>query len=470
MNNTHALDLESGSSQYAYCNDSAVLDISGSITIELWVKPETVTGDRHIITKGRPNSGNAGTNYSFRLSGGALQFYYNNGINGYQIYTSTPTLSVSQAYHIALTYTFGTASSMKMYINGIPVSGSWTFGTGAVSTTTNNNKLAIGAVDIDGTPIEFADGTMNNLRLWNVSRTAQQIRANIFADVTGQSGLVGWWKFNGDYTDSSGNGNTLTAVNSPVFTTDVAFPEYKELNPVELSTTPLSVDGNLISYYPLNGNSNDAKGSNNGVDSNITYTTGKFSNAASFNGTNSRIVPSTQTGIPSGSSPYTFSAWVNVASFASPRTIVGLGNTGTNNHLNVLKIQSSTQVQNYWWGNDLSANTGTLPTSEWMHVVATFDGTTRRIYLNAIIIAQDTPVGKNTQATNFKIGEFQSEWFSGLIEDLAIFNRALTANEVFDLYTGPQTSIKKISGIVYSSIKKVSGVAIGSVKKISGVQ
>ncbi|OHA75191.1 MAG: hypothetical protein A3I38_02440 [Candidatus Wildermuthbacteria bacterium RIFCSPLOWO2_02_FULL_47_10] len=38
------------------------------------------------------------------------------------------------------------------------------------------------------------------------------------------SDLEGFWKFDGGYTDSSGNSNTLTAYNSPVFSTDIAFP------------------------------------------------------------------------------------------------------------------------------------------------------------------------------------------------------------------------------------------------------
>jgi len=41
------------------------------------------------------------------------------------------------------------------------------------------------------------------------------------ADLTGLTGLKAWWKFEDDPTDSSGNGHTLTLVNSPTYSTDV---------------------------------------------------------------------------------------------------------------------------------------------------------------------------------------------------------------------------------------------------------
>lgn len=52
----------------------------------------------------------------------------------------------------------------------------------------------------------------------------------------------------------------------------------------ELYSTPLFNDASLISYYRMEGNSNDAKSSNNGSDSSMSYSTtsGKFGEGASF--------------------------------------------------------------------------------------------------------------------------------------------------------------------------------------------
>ncbi len=61
---------------------------------------------------------------------------------------------------------------------------------------------------------------------------------------------------------------------------------------VELFTYPLFLDANLVAYWRMEGNSNDSKGSNNGTDSNITYSNanGRFGQGAAFNGTTSSIL------------------------------------------------------------------------------------------------------------------------------------------------------------------------------------
>jgi len=41
------------------------------------------------------------------------------------------------------------------------------------------------------------------------------------ADLTGLTGLKAWWRFEDNPNDSSGNGHTLTLVNSPTYSTDV---------------------------------------------------------------------------------------------------------------------------------------------------------------------------------------------------------------------------------------------------------
>lgn len=56
------------------------------------------------------------------------------------------------------------------------------------------------------------------------------------------------------------------------------------------SITNNSTLGNgLSSYWPLDINSNDYVSNHDGADTNITYSTGKFNNAANFNGTSSEI-------------------------------------------------------------------------------------------------------------------------------------------------------------------------------------
>src|ERR1051326_1866471 len=60
----------------------------------------------------------------------------------------------------------------------------------------------------------------------------------------------------------------------------------------EIYRTKLFNDPALVSYWRFEGNSNDSKGSNNGSDTSITYSSGNgnFGQGAGFNGSSSKIV------------------------------------------------------------------------------------------------------------------------------------------------------------------------------------
>ena len=53
MANSHSLNLEAGSSQYAWKNEPTGLDLTGDLTVELWVKPETLTDFQMLIIMGQ---------------------------------------------------------------------------------------------------------------------------------------------------------------------------------------------------------------------------------------------------------------------------------------------------------------------------------------------------------------------------------------------------------------------------------
>ena len=78
------------------------------------------------------------------------------------------------------------------------------------------------------------DGLMDDVRVWNVARTAEEIADNMHKELTGtEPGLVGYWRLNGDFADASGNGNDLTPVNGPGFSNDVPFSDVPPQTPVE---------------------------------------------------------------------------------------------------------------------------------------------------------------------------------------------------------------------------------------------
>lgn len=172
----YGMDYELSSSQYSYASDSASLDLSTAVSISAWVNVESITGTHTIAIKGRQDNGSV-TNYAFGFdSSGYLRFYYYTG--SYQIYTaSSNALTTGSFHHVAVSYTYGSASSIKIYVDGVLCSGSWTTGTGTASATTNAERLQIGCIRSTTTPIEFFDGVIDDLAIFGKALNDGEIKS-----------------------------------------------------------------------------------------------------------------------------------------------------------------------------------------------------------------------------------------------------------------------------------------------------
>jgi hypothetical protein len=93
----------------------------------------------------------------------------------------------------------------------------------------------------------------------------------------------------------------------------------------------------------------------------------------------------------------------------------------------------------YLWTSDVPA----VPTG-WTHVAGTYDGSTMTLYINGVEKATSTAQSGNIDydhVNSFKIGLYESggwwEPYEGEIDDVQLYNYALTYNEVSDLYVDP---------------------------------
>jgi hypothetical protein len=80
-----------------------------------------------------------------------------------------------------------------------------------------------------------------------------------------------------------------------------------------------------------------------------------------------------------------------------------------------------------------ATGTATLTVNTWAHLAATYDGVTLRLYVNGTQVATLATTGSLATSTgSLAIGgnSVWSEWFAGLIDDVRIYNRVLTAAEV----------------------------------------
>ena len=75
---------------------------------------------------------------------------------------------------------------------------------------------------------------------------------------------------------------------------------------------------------------------------------------------------------------------------------------------------------------------------EWVHIVCTYDGTTQKLYINGSLDQSATTSQTVSVTTNAKIGarnfDDRAVEFLGKIDELAIYDRALTAAEVTQIY------------------------------------
>ncbi|KKK56835.1 hypothetical protein LCGC14_3060550 [marine sediment metagenome] len=230
MANTHSIDLEAGSSHYLEAADSASLDIIDDISIEAWIKLETLAdgavGGFMIVTK--LNSGDS----SYQLSlveqpndannYNRLNFEFRNGANATTGQSNVNTFVPADAgtwFHVAVTADVS-ASTMIFYVDGVAKTTTYL----AQDATDMANVAAPVRIGASHTPPQqFFDGKVDDVRIWADIRTASEIDDNKSTESPAGDNLKAHWKLNNDLLDSSGNLNTLTNPNSAPFVTDVPF-------------------------------------------------------------------------------------------------------------------------------------------------------------------------------------------------------------------------------------------------------
>jgi hypothetical protein len=212
----------------------------------------------------------------------------------------------------------------------------------------------------------------------------------------------------------------------------------------ELYLDSLFNDANLISYWRFNGDLADSKGSNTLSDSGTSDEAGgKFGHARGFDGSHYayKAVP---IGLPTGNHALTYSVWINITTQpASAAFIVNYGSFALP-YLPMLDIAKNGSNYNahFEFGSNAGGITGStnLQTGQWYHIVAMYTTTQTKLYVNGVSDA--TPVDYSSATIDIVNGivigkedDGTSFYFTGKIDDLAIFDRTLTDAEIARLAT-----------------------------------
>ena len=344
--------------------DAPALNL-GTMTIEAWVKPTTLSGWRSVLLKE-----DVGTlSYALYAHDNEPHPAATIRVDGDVSAVGTSALPLGVWTHVAATFD---GAQLQLFVNGALVD--TRPAAGALEPTA-------GALRIGGNAVwgEYFDGVIDEVRIYNRALAPADIVRDMNAAV--ESGLVAAYGFEEatgtTVVDSSGSGYTGT-LQGPTRTRS-----------------------------------------------------GRFGRALSFDGVNDSV----KVGPELEASRVTVEAWVYPTALSGWRSVVmkeasnGLV-FGLYAHDNLPHPAMTVGVD----GVDSSAGgTTALPLNTWSHLAATYDGTTIRLYVNGVEAGTATGAGALPASANpLRIGgnSVWGEYFKGRIDEVRIYNRALSAAEI----------------------------------------
>ena len=471
-------------------NDS--LDLTSTGTIELWARKDTAfRSSQTMIWK----SGSYGFREINNSTTGQLQFYW----NGSALTTDTMYNSLAW-YHIVGTCDVSAADGerMKIYLNGELVKQG-----NCTTDTPNANDLFIGTGGG-----QYFDGTLDNIIIYDKPLSADTIRIRfnrlksaVAVDVAGLEGVEATdqvvIKFNGATAEtpitatnidtalslSSGHswrdGNS--AIGSAVWTNistltvtlsagtsaptisvgdmitldgtikdDSGLPIYNSIQVSGTFGTMAGMPDNLVGYWPMDENSgtlvNDLTLYNNDGTLNLSswQSLCRFGPCVDFIPNRYVTIPdSNQIDLTQG---MTIEFWMNKRAHGSSDGYVGKGEmvvrdadtSCTGCSLNGGKLE-------FVWQGAKVITPDVIPTDQLKHVVATYDGTTMTLYINAVPVAsKDVPFIMEPDTSPLYIGRYSGYYIDSIIDDVALYNRALLPAEITNRYGANLVSARAI--------------------------
>jgi hypothetical protein len=478
-----------GSNQYATAPDHNSLDLSNSLTIAAWIRPERVA-TQYLIKKAAQNETDG---YELSLaSTGNVFFRFNQSSSGntYRVNSIASYPSNGSTWmHVAVTYN---GSSIKIYIDGVE-NASKSFPS-PPPIGINELNLTIGAED---NGFRGLLGAMDDVRIYNTALSASQISqlaavdsGPVLASVpvlsspsnqsTGASltQAISWAASNGANSYQA-QVSTSSAFSTTIFNQSSITGTSASLSGLANNTTyywrvraanaagnsawssvwsfttvPGSSGNPLVAHWQMNEGSGttlvDASGyGNNGSTvKSPTWVTGVSGLALSLNG-RSQYATVNHSASLNITQAITLAAWIRpnttgtqyIIKKAVIGTVDGYELSLANNGLVFFRVNQASSSDTYRLNSVTPYPTnGTT----WMHIAATFDGSVMRIYINgelnnSRVFNPQTSVNTNTLVLGIGAQSDGKSRFSGSIDEARVYNTALSASEVSALAAGSFT-------------------------------
>jgi hypothetical protein len=177
----------------------------------------------------------------------------------------------------------------------------------------------------------------------------------------------------------------------------------------------------------------DASGnSNTGTVSGATRLAGRYGNALTFDGLNDWVTVNDANTLDINR--MTLEAWVRPSGAGDWRTVLLKEQPGQLVYALYASTDNDRPSGHIFTSTDVALRgPSVLPANTWSHLAFTWDGTTTRMYVNGSQVATAALSGNAVTSTGaLRIGgnAVWGEWFNGAIDEVRVYNRALSAAEI----------------------------------------
>lgn len=249
----------------------------------------------------------------------------------------------------------------------------------------------------------------------------------------------------------------------------------------------MALKTDLVSYYSFDVDASDDHGSNDGTVSGATHTSsGKLDDAYDFDGTNDYISLGNPSNLSfsssdafsisvwfkSGSNTYLPIIWKGYYSYAGDTKYMEINSSYADNKVNVF-------VRHDYNSKSLTSSS-TYNDSSWHHLVVTYDNGSMELFIDGSSEGTVSSVDYQSTTQNWEIGRRNagSQYSDNIIDELAIWSRAITSSEVSEIYNSGSglayTSwdaatgwTGKINGVTNPA--KINGITVASISKVNGI-
>ncbi len=274
--------------------------------------------------------------------------------------------------------------------------------------------------------------------------------------------VSGWYNYT--YVEHEGQRIAEMQGNTKLFT----LGDHLGSSSVIASDANASLQNSLVSYYQFEGNAYDYSGNNDGTVSGAAITTGKVNNAYDFDGANDKIDIKYNQSLNFSNSPFSVAAWIKYQKSGRSEFIVSSYNWSSFNGVLqkawALFEYSNTSMQFVLYHNGSDANTTSrsvsgLTPGTWYHVAGVWNQTAVKLYINGKLNGTTTGTKGpliNNVPTPVRIGDIMNNYypFNGTVDEVGIWNRALTSAEIASIYNSSPVSyvVESTSYTPYGSI------------------